>query len=85
MALNMPEEMYEYVRGCLPRLHKTLKLPVSQRYAKDDNVKQASILKGAEERFEYIYVWKRRFANGKTETRKNKSMCGVKAKTQKNK
>ena len=82
MALNMPEEMYEYVRGCLPRLHKTLKLPVSQRYAKDDNVKQASILKGAEERFEYIYVWKRRTA---TETRKNKSMCGVKAKTQKNK
>lgn len=74
MALNMPEEMYEYVRGCLPRLHNTLKLPVSQRYAKDDNVKQKTILKGSEERFEYIYVWKKR---SPTETRKNKTKCGV--------
>ena len=84
MALNMPEEMYEYVRGCLPRLHRTMKLPVSQRYAKEGNAKQDSILKGAEERFEYIYVWKKGTA---AQTRKNKSMCGIKApaKTKKNK
>ena len=77
MALNMPEEMYEYVRGCLPRLNTTLKLPVSQRYAKEDNTRKDSILKGAEERFEYIYVWKKRTP---METRKNKSKCGVLAK-----
>jgi hypothetical protein len=61
-----------------------MKLPVSQRYAKEGNAKQDSILKGAEERFEYIYVWKKGTA---TQTRKNKSMCGVKmpAKTKKNK
>jgi hypothetical protein len=74
MALNMPEEMYEYVRGCLPRIHMTMKLPVSQRYAKKDNTRKDSILKGAEERFEYIYVWKKRTP---METRKNKSKCGV--------
>ena len=75
MALNMPEEMYEYVRGCLPRIHMTMKLPVSQRYAKKDNTRKDSILKGAEERFEYIYVWKKRTP---METRKNKSKCGKK-------
>jgi hypothetical protein len=74
MALNMPEEMYEYVRGCLPRIHMTMKLPVSQRYAKKDNTRKDSILKGADERFEYIYVWKKRTP---METRKNKSKCGV--------
>jgi hypothetical protein len=36
-----------------------MKLPVSQRYAKKDNARKDSILKGADERFEYIYVWKK--------------------------
>ena len=78
MALNMPDEMYDFVKGCLPRLHKLMKLPVNNRYAKEGNARGDAIKKG-EERFEYIYVWKKRTRG---ETRKNQSSCG---KTLKNK
>lgn len=76
MALNMPVEMYEYVRGCLPRLSTKLTLPVSQRYAKAGNAKgKAILLNDAEDRFEYIYIWKK---TAQRKTRKNQSKCGVK-------
>jgi hypothetical protein len=75
LALNMPVEMYEYVRGCLPRLSTKLTLPVSQRYAKKDNVKgKAILLDDATERFEYIYIWKKSRTG---QTRKNQSKCGM--------
>ena len=81
MALNMPVEMYEYVRGCLPRLSTKLTLPVSQRYAKAGNAKgKAILLNDAEDRFEYIYIWKKTAAR---KTRKNQSKCGVIKKTRK--
>ncbi len=74
MALNMPVEMYEYVRGCLPRLSTKHTLPVSQRYAKTGNARgQAILLEGESDRSEYIYVWKKGKAN---QTRKNQSKCG---------
>ena len=79
MALNMPEEMYTYIKGCLPRLHTTLKLPLQNRYGKDSNRKKNVILKGQKERFEYIYVWKKT----KSQTRKNTSTCGKRTSTRK--
>ncbi len=76
MALNMPVEMYEYVRGCLPRLSTKHTLPVSQRYAKTGNARgQAILLEGESDRSEYIYVWKKTAAR---KTRKNQSKCGLK-------
>jgi hypothetical protein len=81
LALNMPVEMYEYVRGCLPRLSTKHTLPVSQRYAKAGNAKgKAILLNDAEDRFEYIYIWKKTAAS---KTRKNQSKCGTIQKTRK--
>jgi hypothetical protein len=69
MALNMPKEMYDAVKGILPPLWKRMRLPIMDRHA--TNAAQGVALgtkdKGA--RSEGIYVWRKR---GVTQTRKRK-------------
>lgn len=64
MALNMPEDMYHAIKGCLPPLHTTFKMPLSDRHAEAG---QGAMVKG-KERFEYVYVWKKgaAFTDGPT-------------------
>ena len=68
MALNMPKEMYDSVKGMLPPLWKRLQLPVSNRHPRNAARGQeiGKVDKGG--RTEGIYVWKK----GGTKTRKNK-------------
>jgi hypothetical protein len=68
MALNMPAEMYEAVRGVLPPLSGTLSLPLPNRHP--TNAKKGQAL-GAEdeERHELIYVW-RKAGKGRGRTRR---------------
>lgn len=58
LALNMPEDMYEPVKKCLPKLMKKVKMPLMDRHAVEA-VKQEDLKKGPTERFEYIYIWKK--------------------------
>jgi DNA modification methylase len=58
LALNMPADMYKPVRKCLPNLWKKLKMPLMDRHA-EEAVLGSDLEKGATERFEYIYVWKK--------------------------
>lgn len=58
MALNMPEEMYEAIKTCLPKVHKKLKMPLMDRHA-TEAVLGSDLKKGKTERFEYVYVWKK--------------------------
>jgi hypothetical protein len=58
LALNMPEDMYKPVRKCLPPLMKKLKMPLMDRHA-EEAVTGSDLTKGATERFEYIYIWKK--------------------------
>jgi len=58
LALNMPEDMYNPVRKCLPKVFKKLKMPLMDRHAAEA-VLGADLQQGATERFEYIYVWKK--------------------------
>jgi hypothetical protein len=59
MALNMPKEMYDAVKGILPPLHKRFRLPVMSRHptnaAKRRKIGETE--KGP--RSEGIYVWKK--------------------------
>jgi hypothetical protein len=68
MALNMPKEMYDSVKGFLPPLHKRMQLPVSNRHprnaARGETI--GKIDKGG--RTEGIYIWKK----GGMKTRKVK-------------
>jgi hypothetical protein len=56
MALNMPDEMYQAVKGMLPKIKKTLKLPLSNRHPTDAS-KQDTLGVHNKERHELIYVW----------------------------
>jgi hypothetical protein len=73
MALNMPEDMYEPVKKCLPRLHKKLKLPLMDRRA-GEAARGEDVAVGSREQFEYIYVWKK-VAGAKFD--EEKKGCGV--------
>jgi hypothetical protein len=58
LALNMPKDMYDPVRRCLPKVWKKLKMPLMDRHA-EEAVLGKDLKKGATERFEYIYIWKK--------------------------
>jgi hypothetical protein len=68
MALNMPKEMYDAVKGDLPALWKRMRLPIMDRHATEAAV-GAEIGAKKVARSEGIYVWKKR---GATQTRKVK-------------
>jgi hypothetical protein len=56
MALNIPEEMYEAIKGHLPKIKRTLILPLSNRHPVNSSKRQ-TLGKKDKERHELIYVW----------------------------
>jgi hypothetical protein len=60
MALNMPKEMYDSVKGSLPRVWKRMRLAISNKHP--GNARKKTFKSGT--RSETIYVWKKQ----KTET-----------------
>lgn len=59
MALNMPSEMYDAVKHCLPKLSKKVKMPLMDRHAREAAVGN-TLKKGPTEHHEFIYIWKKR-------------------------
>jgi hypothetical protein len=66
MALNMPKEMYDAIKGDLPSLWKRMRLPIQNRHPTDAAAGRGIGSKDATARSEGIYVWKK----GGTMTRK---------------
>jgi len=56
MALNIPEEMYDAIKDLLPKIKKTIELPLSNRHPVNTS-KQQRLGKEDKERHELIYVW----------------------------
>lgn len=56
MALNIPEEMYNAIKGLLPKIKKTIILPLSNRHPVN-TLKGQKLGKEDKERHELIYVW----------------------------
>ena len=50
MALNMPEEMYEAIRDDLPKIEKTIEMPIHSRGSGMGESSKAS---------ELVYVWRK--------------------------
>jgi len=68
MALNMPKEMYDSVKGVLPKMWKRMKLSIANRHP-TNAVKGDTIGKtDSKARSEGIYIWKK----GGRQTRKMK-------------
>jgi hypothetical protein len=59
MALNMPKEMYDAVKGILPRIWKRIQMPISNRHPTDAVEGRAIGEKDSKARSETIYVWKK--------------------------
>ncbi len=74
LALNMPDEMYDAVKKCLPPVTKKLKMPLMDRHA-EEAVLGADLKKGETERFEYIYIWKK--AGAGSAFKEGAKGCGV--------
>lgn len=72
LALNMPEDMYLAIRKCLPPLTKTLKMALMNRHAEE--AVRGEKLESDEERFEYVYIWKKTGRGGFDRGAKG---CGV--------
>jgi hypothetical protein len=68
MALNMPKDMYDSVKGFLPKLWKRLQLPIANRHPTNAVEGKAIGSTDAKARTEGIYVWKK----GGRQTRKVK-------------
>lgn len=68
MALNMPKEMYDSVKGLLPPMWKRMKLYVANRHPTDAAEGKTIGSTDAAERSEGIYIWKK----GGAKTRKNR-------------
>ena len=68
MALNMPKEMYDSVKGDLPKLYKRLQLPVATRHPTNAAMRTTIGEHDGKKRSEGIYVWKK----GGSKTRKNR-------------
>jgi hypothetical protein len=62
LALNMPAEMYEAVKGCLPVRASTMKLAVSNRHP--TNAAAGRQIGEEKERSELIYIWRKKTARG---------------------
>ncbi len=56
LALNMPEEMYDFIKEYLPKLKKKMKMPISNRHP---DVKKGMSKVKRTEKFEYIYIWQK--------------------------
>ena len=56
MALNMPEEMYDAVKALLPKIKRTIILPLSNRHPTNSS-SGTKLGKENKERHELIYVW----------------------------
>lgn len=59
MALNMPKEMYDSVKGILPSVWKRMHLPIANRHPTDAIEGRAIGDKDANARSEIIYIWKK--------------------------
>lgn len=59
MALNMPKEMYDAVKGILPKVWKRIQMPISNRHP--TNAVEGITIgeKDSKARSETIYVWKK--------------------------
>ena len=68
MALNMPKEMYDSVKGLLPPMWKRMKLHVSNRHPTNAAAGKAIGETDSKGRSEGIYIWKK----GGNKTRKVK-------------
>lgn len=68
MALNMPKEMYDAVKGVLPPFWKRMKLPVSNRHPTNAVLGKAIGETNVKARSEGVYVWRK----GGRQTRKVK-------------
>jgi hypothetical protein len=75
MALNMPEEMYDAIKGMLPNIHTKMLLPLHNRHPTNAALEQ-SLGKLDIERSEIIYVWRKRKYS---QTRKFKRYNALKA------
>ena len=62
LALNMPAEMYDAVKGCLPVKAATMKLAVSNRHP--TNAAAGKKIGEEKERSELIYIWRKKTARG---------------------
>ena len=68
--MNMPEEMYESIKKCLPKLTTKIKMPLMDRRAVA--AAKGEAIEGEGGQFEYIYIWKK---SGKADF--EKQGCGV--------
>lgn len=59
MALNMPQEMYDAVKGVLPKVWKRIQMPISNRHPTNAVTGRAIGEKDSKARSETIYVWKK--------------------------
>jgi hypothetical protein len=59
MALNMPKEMYDSIKGILPRIWKRMRLPISNRHPTNAVEGRAIGEKDNKPRSEIIYIWKK--------------------------
>lgn len=59
MALNMPKEMYDAVKGILPKVWKRIQMPIANRHPTDAVAGRAIGEKNSKARSETIYVWKK--------------------------
>ena len=59
MALNMPKEMYEAIKGILPRVWKRMRLPIANRHPTNAVEGRAIGDKDSKARSEIIYIWKK--------------------------
>lgn len=75
LALNMPEEMYDAIRHCLPKVTKKIKMPLMDRHA-EEAAQGKDLAVGKTERFEYIYIWKK---GGGAKADFEAKKCGVAA------
>jgi hypothetical protein len=62
LALNMPADMFDAVKGCLPVRASKLKLAVSNRHP--TNAAAGRRIGEEVERGEFIYVWRKKTARG---------------------
>ena len=59
MALNMPKEMYDAIKGLLPKVWKRIQMPISNRHPTDAVEGRRIGEKDSGARSETIYVWKK--------------------------
>lgn len=59
MALNMPREMYDAIKGELPPMWKRMGLPIAGRHASNAAAGRTIGIKNAGTRTEGIYIWRK--------------------------